>query len=198
MSFPTPRSPSDEPDQARGNRSRNQAHQRSSSTGSFPLSPSNPDEIDQARGNRSGTQFRRVRPGKQEDSASPIPPVSPLRKEGTASTAESTPEPIPVSLPSSDRRPTSTTPANSESPSIPQSAPKSKQPLEFSTNGHTTYEIPLRPKKVEPRDDAGEVEAREKGGGMGQDGLKLRLELNLDMDIELKASIHGDLVLAVL
>ena len=32
---------------------------------------------------------------------------------------------------------------------------------------------------------------------MAQDGLKLRLELNLDIEIELKASIHGDLTLAI-
>ena len=42
----------------------------------------------------------------------------------------------------------------------------------------------------------------EKGGGeskmMDQDGLKLRLELNLDIEIELKASIRGDLTLALL
>jgi small subunit ribosomal protein S8e len=30
------------------------------------------------------------------------------------------------------------------------------------------------------------------------DGLKLRLELNLDVEVELKASIHGDLTLALL
>ena len=33
---------------------------------------------------------------------------------------------------------------------------------------------------------------------MDQDGLKLRIELNLDIEIELKASIHGDLTLALL
>lgn len=33
---------------------------------------------------------------------------------------------------------------------------------------------------------------------MEQDGLKLRLELNLDVEIELKASIRGDLTLALL
>jgi hypothetical protein len=33
---------------------------------------------------------------------------------------------------------------------------------------------------------------------MEQDGLKLRLELNLDIEVELKASIHGDLTLALL
>lgn len=40
-----------------------------------------------------------------------------------------------------------------------------------------------------------------KAGGkdmMEEDGLKLRLELNLDIEIELKASIHGDLTLALL
>ena len=41
----------------------------------------------------------------------------------------------------------------------------------------------------------------DKGGDskmMEQDGLKLRLELNLDVEIELKASIRGDLTLALL
>lgn len=33
---------------------------------------------------------------------------------------------------------------------------------------------------------------------MDQDGLKLRLELNLDIEIELKASIKGDITLALL
>lgn len=33
---------------------------------------------------------------------------------------------------------------------------------------------------------------------MDQDGLKLRIELNIDIEIELKASIHGDLTLALL
>ena len=40
-----------------------------------------------------------------------------------------------------------------------------------------------------------------KSGGkdiMDEEGLKLRLELNLDIEIELKASIHGDLTLALL
>lgn len=31
-----------------------------------------------------------------------------------------------------------------------------------------------------------------------QDGLKLRLELNLDIELELKASIRGDITLALL
>jgi hypothetical protein len=40
-----------------------------------------------------------------------------------------------------------------------------------------------------------------KGGSsdvLAQDGLKLRLKLNVDIEIELKASIHGDLTLAVM
>lgn len=40
-----------------------------------------------------------------------------------------------------------------------------------------------------------------KAGGksiMDEEGLKLRLELNLDIEIELKASIHGDITLALL
>ncbi|MCJ1395913.1 hypothetical protein MMC18_008799 [Xylographa bjoerkii] len=183
---------------ARGNRSRTQAHQKSSSTGSFPLPPANADESDQARGNRSGTQFRRLRPGKQENSASPIPPVSPLRKKISALTSEGISEAASVPLSGFDDPPNAVPLSKSESPSSPQSPSTSSQPFEFSKNGHTTYEIPLRPKKAQQGVDAGEVEAGEKGGGMGQEGLKLRLELNLDMDIELKASIHGDIVLAVL
>ncbi|MCJ1381765.1 hypothetical protein MMC17_004876 [Xylographa soralifera] len=230
MSFPAPRSSSDEPDQARGNRSgnrahqnppstkpspslptesdeadqargnraRNQAHRKSSSTGSLPPPPFDPDETDQARGNRSGTQFRRVRPGKQEDSASTIPPVSALQKGSTAPTSEPTSENISAPPFGFECRPTSSTLSDSESPSKAQLPLESTQPFEFSTNGYTTYEIPLRPKKEELRDDAEVVDAGEKGGGLGQEGLKLRLELNLDMDIELKASIHGDIVLAVL
>ena len=189
---------SDEADQARGNRSRKQTHQKSSSTGSLPPPPPDLDEIDQARGNRSGTQFRRVRPGKQEDSASPIPPVSSPKKGGTAPPSVPTSENVSTPLPRSDRRPASSAPSNSESSSKHQLPFESTQSLEFTTNGHTTYEIPLRPKKVKSSDDAGEVEAGENGGRIGQEGLKLMLELNLDMDIELKASIHGDIMLAVL
>lgn len=75
-----------------------------------------------------------------------------------------------------------------------------------SMNGPVTYakaqrgEIPKRPGNPEqqlatgPKGDSG-------GGGsdmMDQDGLKLRIELNLDIEIELKASIHGDITLALL
>lgn len=48
----------------------------------------------------------------------------------------------------------------------------------------------------------GNVQGKEGGGGesemMKKDGLKLRLELNLDIEIELKASIRGDLTIALL
>ena len=50
-----------------------------------------------------------------------------------------------------------------------------------------------------PGPDQGE---KKKGGQseemMKQDGLKLRLELNLDIELELKASIRGDITLALL
>lgn len=39
---------------------------------------------------------------------------------------------------------------------------------------------------------------KEESKMMDQDGLKLRIELNLDVEIELKASIHGDITLALL
>jgi hypothetical protein len=71
-------------------------------------------------------------------------------------------------------------------------------------DGPVTYaramrgEIPMRPgnpnQSLRTNPDA-------KAGGkdiMEEEGLKLRLELNLDIEIELKASIHGDLTLALL
>lgn len=74
-----------------------------------------------------------------------------------------------------------------------------------STDGPVTHaraqrgELPLRGGK--PGQGKGEKE--EKKGGqseemMKQDGLKLRLELNLDIELELKASIRGDITLALL
>ena len=62
-------------------------------------------------------------------------------------------------------------------------------------------EIPMRgsvPQEMMEGGKAPWVDA--KAGGkdiMDEDGLKLRLELNLDIEIELKASIHGDLTLAL-
>ncbi|MCJ1297454.1 hypothetical protein MMC08_000240 [Hypocenomyce scalaris] len=78
-------------------------------------------------------------------------------------------------------------------------------PDETSMNGPVTYaraqrgEIPMREGNPEQQLATGP-----KGGGkeessmMDQDGLKLRIELNLDIEIELKASIHGDITLALL
>lgn len=77
---------------------------------------------------------------------------------------------------------------------------------ETSMNGPVTYakaqrgEIPKRPGNPEqqlatgPKGDSG----GDSSGMMDQDGLKLRIELNLDIEIELKASIHGDITLALL
>lgn len=79
-------------------------------------------------------------------------------------------------------------------------------PDETSMNGPVTYakaqrgEIPKRPGNPEqqlatgPKGDSG----GDSSGMMDQDGLKLRIELNLDIEIELKASIHGDITLALL
>lgn len=75
------------------------------------------------------------------------------------------------------------------------------KPPSESMDGPVTYaraqrgEIPMRgggqpqnlPQKDEKSTDI-----------LAQDGLKVRLELNLDIEIELKASIHGDLTLAVM
>ncbi len=75
---------------------------------------------------------------------------------------------------------------------------------ETSMNGPITKaradrgEIPQR--RGEPMPEGG-MQTKEQGGEsdmMQKDGLKLRVELNLDVEIELKASIRGDLTIALL
>ncbi|EXJ86874.1 hypothetical protein A1O3_03828 [Capronia epimyces CBS 606.96] len=81
------------------------------------------------------------------------------------------------------------------------------KPPSESMVGPVTYarmlrgEIPWRgAPPTQPLDTAKPNDAKDSTGKdpMDQDGLKLRLELNLDIEIELKASIHGDLTLALL
>ncbi|EXJ68652.1 uncharacterized protein A1O5_08446 [Cladophialophora psammophila CBS 110553] len=81
------------------------------------------------------------------------------------------------------------------------------KPPSESMQGPVTYarmlrgEIPWRgPPPTQPLETAQPIDAKDSSGKdpMDQDGLKLRLELNLDIEIELKASIHGDLTLALL
>lgn len=96
-----------------------------------------------------------------------------------------------------------------EESSSPEAEGGAMQPLphiggdEKSMDGPVTYaraqrgEIPMRGGKPGP----GTVEKKEGGQSdemMKQDGLKLRLELNLDIELELKASIRGDITLALL
>lgn len=81
-------------------------------------------------------------------------------------------------------------------------------PDSTSMDGPVTYaramrgEIPMR--QGNPNQALGTAPQKSvdaKAGGkdlMDEEGLKLRLELNLDIEIELKASIHGDLTLALL
>jgi len=83
------------------------------------------------------------------------------------------------------------------------------KPPQDSMAGPVTYarmmrgEIPWRgPPPRQPYDTTQGVDATMGGTDgkdpMDQDGLKLRIELNLDIEIELKASIHGDLTLALI
>lgn len=83
------------------------------------------------------------------------------------------------------------------------------KPPSQSMSGPVTYarmmrgEIPWRgaPPR-QPYNTTQGVDAKIDGANgkdpMDQDGLKLRIELNLDIEIELKASIHGDLTLALM
>lgn len=89
-------------------------------------------------------------------------------------------------------------------------AENSMQPFEFigpdstSMDGPVTYaraqrgEIPKRPGNPNQQLKTGPQGSKEESKMMEQDGLKLRLELNLDVEIELKATIKGDLTLALL
>jgi hypothetical protein len=80
------------------------------------------------------------------------------------------------------------------------------KPPSQSMNGPVTYaramrgEIPMRgAPPTQPLSTTQGIDTQtNKVDMMDQDGLKLRLELNLDIEIELKASIHGDLTLALL
>ncbi|KKZ63578.1 hypothetical protein EMCG_02115 [[Emmonsia] crescens] len=72
-------------------------------------------------------------------------------------------------------------------------------PPETSMDGPVTYaraqrgEIPMRDGNPNQK-----LKTAEKPQEEEQDGLKLKLELNLDIEVELKASIRGDLTLALL
>ena len=88
-----------------------------------------------------------------------------------------------------------------------QRIPSADDEDETSTPGPVTNaraqrgEIPIRAGKPGSKQET--TKTKEDGGGqsdemMKQDGLKLRLELNLDIELELKASIRGDITLALL
>ena len=81
------------------------------------------------------------------------------------------------------------------------------KPPSQSMDGPVTYaramrgEIPMRgAPPTQALETTKGADAGGSGGGsmMDQDGLKLKIELNLEIEIELKASIHGDLTLALL
>ncbi|KAL8678707.1 MAG: hypothetical protein Q9224_007091 [Gallowayella concinna] len=78
-------------------------------------------------------------------------------------------------------------------------------PDETSMDGPVTYaramrgEIPMRSGKPSEGLMTGpKGRKNEKSQLMEQDGLKLRLEINLDVELELKASLRGDITLALL
>lgn len=92
--------------------------------------------------------------------------------------------------------------------SSPEAKGGATQPLqhiggdEKSMDGPVTHaraqrgEMPVRGGK--PNQGNGEKKEGQSEEMMKQDGLKLRLELNLDIELELKASIRGDITLALL
>lgn len=98
-------------------------------------------------------------------------------------------------------------PKKEEESPFAEGGSKAMQPFEHigppstSMEGPVTYaraqrgEIPLR--EGNPNQKLATAEKSTKSID-DQDGLKLKLELNLDIEVELKASIHGDLTLALL
>lgn len=96
---------------------------------------------------------------------------------------------------------------NPETADTTEAQPFSRiKPASQSMDGPVTYarmmrgEIPWRgAPPTQPYETTQGVDAKPSGKDpMDQDGLKLRIELNLDIEIELKASIHGDLTLALM
>ncbi|KAL9135145.1 MAG: hypothetical protein Q9175_003661 [Cornicularia normoerica] len=92
-----------------------------------------------------------------------------------------------------------------EQSSSPEAGGGAPQPLQHISGDEKSMDGPV----THARAQRGEIPVRggkpnqEKKGGqseemMKQDGLKLRIELNLDIELELKASIRGDITLALL
>lgn len=92
-----------------------------------------------------------------------------------------------------------------EQSSSPEAGGGAPPPLQHISGDEKSMDGPV----THARAQRGEIPVRggnpnqEKKGGqseemMKQDGLKLRLELNLDIELELKASIRGDITLALL
>lgn len=78
-------------------------------------------------------------------------------------------------------------------------------PAETSMDGPVTHaraqrgEIPKRAGNPNQELKTGPKGGKDEGSKMmEQDGLKLRLEINLDVELELKASLRGDITLALL
>lgn len=98
-------------------------------------------------------------------------------------------------------------PKKQEESPFAEGGSKAMQPFEHigppstSMAGPVTYaraqrgEIPLREGNPNQSLQTGEKSSKSIDD---QEGLKLKLELNLDIEIELKATIHGDLTLALL
>ena len=89
-----------------------------------------------------------------------------------------------------------------QSSSAPETKAGASQPLQHipspsdDDDDASTKDGPVAHARAQRRD----VKGKTKGGDdmTKQDGLKLRLELNLDIELELKASIRGDVTLALL
>ncbi|MCJ1472082.1 hypothetical protein MMC13_000728 [Lambiella insularis] len=153
-------------------------------------------------GRRSHSQSRRARRRKQGSAKNPKSDMPPVPEHFPVTRAEAS-----QSSDGGQAEAASSSSSKSSKGSAPQS---SMPPLEWmspdgtATDGPVTHaraqrgELPLRQGNPDQKVKTAGGEEKKGSSMMDQDGLKLRLELNLDLEIELKASIHGDITLALL
>ena len=167
------------------------------------------EEEDQGYQSRSRSQSRRRRRQNQRQRQGQAKAQAGNAKADSMAKIEETPEAQEASEPQYGK-PKEQWLKNPETADTTETQPFERiKPPSESMMGPVTYarmmrgEIPWKgPPPSQPYETTKGVDARLDGAEgkdpMDQDGLKLRIELNLDIEIELKASIHGDITLALM
>ena len=167
------------------------------------------EEDDQGYQSRSRSQSRRRRRQNQRQRQGQAKAQAGNAKADSMAKIEETPEAQEASEPQYGK-PKEQWLQNPETADTTETQPFERiKPPSESMMGPVTYarmmrgEIPWKgPPPSQPYETTRGVDAQLDGtegkDPMDQDGLKLRIELNLDIEIELKASIHGDITLALM